>query len=177
MNKTKTFEPNKVAEACGLTEQQQKFADYYLFVTGLNGEKAAELAGYVICDPKKYEQSEEKIAYWTKIQYMKIARDLLNNPKVLEYINIVRTNMENQLVIDKLWVVKKLKEFAETGSERTQLEATKLLGQTLLMFTEVVRNENSTEDPAKIIQDAIAKRKEEVKENNVLEFQKVKNGN
>jgi hypothetical protein len=79
-----------------------------------------------------------------------------------------------------LWVLQKLKKLADKGSERTQLEAAKLLGQTMNMFQPETIVSNS-EDPSAIIKAALEKRKkdaekaEEINEPNVLPFKATTN--
>lgn len=161
------FDPNIIAKEYGLTEKQQAFADYYIFVCGLNGESAVEMAEYAIePTPGTYKTEEEKERFKV-LNARKRARELLSNTKVLNYIRDVRENMDKQLIVDKYYVIHKLKKLSETGTERTQLEATKLLGMTMSMFTETQKIEMS-DSPSNIVQQAFLKRKQE--ENNIIEF-------
>jgi hypothetical protein len=148
-----------LGEDLKLSKQQIAFADYYVFVAGLDGEKAVDMAGYKFSTYEKYENENLK-SYYINMQKQAKARDLLSNPKVLEYIRRLRNTLEQQLIVDKLWVIKKLKSLAENGSERTQIEATKLLGQTMNMFSDTQRIEVS-DDPSLILREAFRKRKEQ----------------
>jgi len=160
---------DKLAKEYELTDLQQKFADYFVFVTGLNAPLAVELAGYKVIN-EDYEYENDQLQEFYKIkQTNKIVKELLNNAKVLKYINKIRKELDNQLIIDKLWVINKLKQLAENGGENTQLKATELLGKTMEMFTEKTKNIEGTDDPAKIAKEAYEKRMQ-----NVIEFKEKK---
>jgi hypothetical protein len=77
--------------------------------------------------------------------------------------------MDQQLIVDKLWVIHKLKSLSDQGSERTQLEATKLLGQTMNMF-QPEQMLLIQDDPGQIVKDAIRKRMEESKGKKLIPF-------
>jgi phage terminase small subunit len=171
--KSETFNPNELAKQLGLTNQQQKFCDYYTYVCGLDGEKAVEMAEYKFGNYDNY--SPELKEMYLSIQRKRAVRELLDNVDILRYIKALRDNMDGQLIIDKLWVIQKLKKLAETGTERTQLEATKMLGQNLHMFGAEVEV-NIADDPSQIMKKAFEKRKEEERiAKNTVEF-KAKTG-
>jgi phage terminase small subunit len=174
--KTKESELNN-AELLGkqLTEKQQKFCEYGVFLTGLDWVKAADLAGYSVGTEEQYAKYENQglADYYRNMQWLRIARENLKLPHVLRFIKALREEMDNQLIVDKLWVINKLKKMADEGSERTQLEATKLLGQTMNMFqaeTQVV----VADDPSAIVQKAFAERmkKEKEQNKNIVPFNK-----
>jgi len=165
--KSDEFDPQALADELRLTETQRKFADYFVFLTGLDGPKAVELAGYKLDVDTTNYKDDRVSGYYKSLKLRTKARELLNNPKILRYIKEIRDNLDKQLIVDKLWVIQKLKNLADSGSERTQLEATKLLGQYHQLFTEVQRYEIA-DDPSKIIQEAMERRK-----GNVIPFNKV----
>jgi phage terminase small subunit len=164
----------KIVEELKLTDKQQKFAEYGVFVTGLDWVKAVEMAEYSF-GKENYDKdyADGNIgSYYLDMQKKRKARELLSNPKILKYIKALRDEMDNQLIVDKLWVINKLKTMAEAGSERTQLEATKLIGQTLQMFQADVQI-NVADSPAKITQEAFEKRMAEDKAaKNTIPFSK-----
>jgi hypothetical protein len=160
---------NAVANEIGLTEKQKAFAENYVFVTGLDANAAVELAGYKVeYDYEGYSEETAEVFKYKRIA--SLVRELLNNKKVLTYIKILREELENQLLVDKLWVIKKLKTLATQGSENVQLKATELLGKHLEMFTERQKIEG-VEDPAVIVKKAFEIRKKREKEN-IIEFKK-----
>lgn len=149
-----------LAKEIGLTEKQKKAADYYVFVTDLDAEAAVELAGYSFGSEKATEDTK-------KINRKRVAYDFIHNVKVLRYISQIRELMSNQIIVDKLWVINKLKTLAESGSENTQIRALELLGKTMQMYADKQVIEN-VGDPAKIAKEAFKRRQK-----NVVEF---KNG-
>jgi hypothetical protein len=162
------FDPEKLAKELGLTDKQRAFADYYVFVAGLDGVKAVEMAGYAKnkCEGITDERQRE---YYINMSYMKTARDLLANKAIISYIRALRDNLDKQLIVDKLWVINKLKTLASgKTTERTQLEATKLLGQTMSLFVESQKLEIAN-DPSEIVKNAFKKRMME-ENNNIIEF-------
>lgn len=160
---------DQIAKELELTPKQRSFAENYVFVTGLDPNAAIELSEYVL-DYKNENYSEEMMEIYRQKRKAHLIRELLNNPKVLNYIKILRDELENQLIVDKLWVIKKLKTLATQGSENVQLKATELLGKHLEMFTEKQKIEG-VEDPAEIVRKAYEIRKKREKEN-ILEFKK-----
>jgi hypothetical protein len=176
MAASREIDLEREAKEIGLTEKQKQFCEYFIFVCGLDAEKAVELSEYEIGQEnykEKYAGKESLARYYMDLQIKRIARKLLNNVKIIRYINYLKDTLDSSLIIDKLWVVQKLKKLAEKGSEKTQLEATKLLGQTMSMFQpETIVS--SIDDPGQIVRDAIAKRKreEEPIAGNLIEFGK-----
>lgn len=166
----------KMAKEAGLTELQTRFAFYYVFVTGLNGKEAVDLAGY---SWGRYDTNEDydegKREFYKELLQRQQAKNLLDNPKILAFITKLRKEMDNQLIVDKLWVIQKLKKLAEKAeSESIQLRATEKLGETMDMFGSRVIETDEREDPAKIASAAFEKRKAAMKNKpeNVVEFQK-----
>ena len=158
---------DKLSKELGLTELQKRFCDYYVFVTGLNAELAVELSGYSVESTNTEKYDEKMIAYYKELTIKRLVRVLVSNPKILKYITAIRKELNNQLVVDKLWVINKLKKLADVGSENTQLKATELLGKTMEMFTDKKVIE-SVEDPSKIMKEVFEKRKLK----NTVEFKK-----
>lgn len=164
---------DELAKRLDLTEKQRLFADAYVFLTGLDGVAAAKFAGYKCDYPTNYPEDKKK--YYETLAYQGRARENLNNPKVLEYISTIRDNLDKQLVVDKLWVVNKLKNLAEQGTEATQLKATEMIGKILGMFIDHQKIEVTDEDPAVIARKAIEIRRSQIneeKKNNIVEFSK-----
>lgn len=146
----------KLAEEYKLTQLQKAFAEYYVYVTGLDGPAAVELAGYKL--DKDFEGYDERTAEVFKRKAISSrARELLDNPKVTKYINALRTNLENHLIVDKLWVIKNLKDLAMTGTETTRIRALELLGKNLEMFTDRQKIED-VGNPGEIAQKAFESR-------------------
>lgn len=168
---SKAIKPESIAKKLQLSEHQERFANAYIYF-GMNGLEAVKLAGYQVnYDESKY--SEDKRAYYEELVYRGIAKENLENPKVIEYIKTIREQLNNSLVLDKYWVVEKLKKLADTGSESTQLKATELLGKTLSMFNEVQKVEVTEESAGDLVKAAFEKRKQqqkELKEKNILQF-------
>lgn len=157
---------NKLAKELRLTEKQKLFAEYFVFVTGLEAVPAVELAGYkLVNDDYSFKDEQVKEMFRMKEAY-KTSRSLLNNHKILRYISALREELNNQLIVDKLWVIKKLKDLALTGCESTQLKATELLGKTLELFTDKSKVYEGVDDPAKIARESFEKRIN----NNVVNF-------
>lgn len=155
----------------GLNQKQMSFVEYYLFITGLNAVEAVKLAGYI--DEAKYDPnlSEAEVKAYKELNFKNQANRLLRNPAIKKAIVLIREDMNEMLIVDKLWVLNKLKTLAEKGSENVQLRATELLGKALSMFTEVTQVQ-SVEDPAAIARANFAERMAKEKDN-VVEF---KNG-
>jgi phage terminase small subunit len=103
------FDADALCKKLELTDKQRAFADYYIFLTGLDAEKAVVLAGYEINYVDKKFKDPEEAEQIRKIQLKRQARSLLNNPKIIQYIKAVRENLEEQLLVDKIWVIQKLK--------------------------------------------------------------------
>lgn len=164
--KPKNDEFDKLAKKYKLTDKQRLFAEYYVYVTGLDGPAAVKLAEYsTINENYKFASEDMKEIYDTR-QTNKIARDLLDNKKVLGYIGELRKNLENHLIVDKLWVLDNLKKLAMSGCETTKIRALELIGKSMEMFTEKTKVE-SVEDPGAIAREAFKKRME-----NTVEFKK-----
>jgi len=144
-----SFDIDMSAKECGLTENQKNFCINYVFISGLDPYVAYETAGYKVPD----ELSDSNKKKWISSNVMK----LLGNPKVLKFIKIIRDEMENQIIVDKFWVIDKLKKLAEKGSEATQIKATELLGKTFSMFSDRQVIETA-EDPGKLAKEAFEKR-------------------
>lgn len=164
---TKKVNFDKLAQEYGLNELQQKFAEYFVYVTGLDGPTAVELAGYSVVNDNYDYKTEELKDYYKYIQKKRIARDLLGNSKVLQYITALRDDLNNQLIVDKLWVIDNLKRIVTTGSEQGQIKALELIGKTMEMFVDKSKTFEGVEDPAKIAKEAFEKRQQ-----NVVEFEK-----
>jgi phage terminase small subunit len=132
-----------------LTEQQRNFAIAYTLVTDFDALEAVDAAGY------KYESASEKDNLSNK---RKMARSLLNNPKIKEYIATLVEERDNQTIIDKTFVKNGLKKLAiSANNENTQVKAYELLGKELGMF--VNKEEISiSDDPGEIAKKAFESR-------------------
>lgn len=165
----------KLGKEHGLTEMQTKFCYYYVFVCNLNGRDAVECAGYSSgkYDEKDYDERTKK--YYEDLVYRNIAKNMLDNPKVLELITRLRDELNNQLIVDKLYVLQNLKRLAETATESIQLRALEKLGETMELFGQKTIIEER-EDPSRNAREAFQRRKE-AERSNVVEFSKeVENG-
>ena len=150
----------KLAKDHGLTEMQTKFAYYYVFVTGLNGPMAVELAGYSCGN---YDGYDEKVReYYTTAIRKQQAKGLLDNPKVLTLITSLREEMSKQIIVDQLYVIQNLKRLAETAPESVQLRALEKIGETMEMFGQKTIIDDRT-DPARVAAEAFEKRRAEMK--------------
>lgn len=165
------FDFESLAKEHKLTDLQTKFAYYYVFVTGLNGPQAAEFAGYSPgnYDDKDYDDKTKE--YYKGLVFRNMAKNLLDNPKVLTLITRLRDELSNQLIVDKLYVLQNLKRLAETGtSENIQLRALEKLGETMELFkTTTVVEER--EDPARLAAEAFERRMAAEK-NKTVDFKK-----
>lgn len=130
----------------GLTRMQRDFIMYFIFLTNMNALQAVALAGYTHGVTEEDEDTKNRLI---QLRYQTIANELLKNPKVVKGIKMIKDEMSEAMIVDKFWVLNKLKTLAERGSENIQLKATELLGKTLSMFTDV-SVEKSVEDPASI---------------------------
>ena len=136
---------NLIKDHRGLTEKQEGFCINYVYYTGLNAKEALGLAGY------KY----------TGVHQSKIIQQLFRNPKVKKRINELIEERNNEILVDKLWEIKKLKTMAESAnSDMAQIKAIELLGKTMNIFSETHVYENR-EDPGKVIREARRKRQEQ----------------
>lgn len=154
----------------GLTSMQTDFVNYFLFITGMDAVEALKLAGYSHGVNEKENIDPLLRENFIRMRYQTMANDFLKNPKIVKTIGLIKAEMNDSLIVDKLWVLKKLKSLAEKGSENTQLQATKLLGQHLSMFVEVQKVEQ-VEDPA-----SIARAGFEARKNNIVDFNTEKDG-
>jgi len=140
----------------GLTKQQQLFAELYVLVNGLNGVDSVVGAGYKFGDYSNYP--EDKREWYINLKAKQIARHNLKNPKICKYIKYLQDNMGSQIGVNRFYVIEKLKNLAEKGTESTQLKALELLGKSLAMFTDVKEINDTKEDPAAIMKKAFEER-------------------
>lgn len=165
------FDPEKLAEEYKLTDMQRKFAEFYVYVTNLNGKLAVELAGYKV-DKDQYESYPENIKEKYKQRELNtIARNLLNNPKIIKYIDALRSNLESHLIVDKLWVINGLKDLAMNGGENAKIRALEMLGKYVGIFSDAIKLDIDS-DPAEMAKKAFEKRKQL---ENTVEFKKQEN--
>jgi phage terminase small subunit len=153
---------DKLASDLKLTDNQKKFCEFYVYVTGLDGFAAVELSGYKVdkSDMEGYDERTKEIYTKKAISYK--LRELLNNNNVVKYIDSLRKNLENHLIIDKLWVIKNLKDLAMSGTEMTRIRALELLGKHLEMFTVKTKIEEIN-DPGEIAKTAFERRMNTIK--------------
>lgn len=149
---------DKTRDHRGLTESQEAFCINYVYYTGLKAHEALNLAGYNYTG----RRNEDKAIH-----------ELFKNPKIKKRINELLEERNNEILVDKLWVIKNLKEMAEKSqSEMAKIKAVELLGKTMSMFSETYIHE-SREDPGKVIREARRKRQEKLdmeKHDNVVKF-------
>jgi hypothetical protein len=163
----------QLAKEYNLTVMQTKFAFFFVFVTNLNGPAAVELAGY---SPGNYDDYDERTReYYETLVRKQQAKTLLDNPKVLTLITKLREDLNNQLIVDKLYVLSWLKRLVEDEATagNVRLNALIKIGETMDMFgkREIIVDER--EDPAKIAREAFERRKQQAKESpNIVEFKK-----
>jgi phage terminase small subunit len=127
-----------------LSEQQKAFAEHYVFTTNMDAIAAIELAGYTYSAKSEHDNKHNK-----KLK----AHSLLCNKKVVKHIQRLIDEVNSSLTIDRFYVINKLKELVESGSESSQLKALELLGKHIHMFQEEQKI-TYTEDPAMIAQEA-----------------------
>lgn len=157
MAKKKDFDIDEYAKELGITDNQKNFCMNYVFLTALDPYKAYELAGYAI--PEGLDDRTKK--QWIHKNVMRT----LNSTKVRKYLTKLREEMENQLLVDRLYVTKKLKEFVEgNAAEGTKIKALELLGKSMSMFSDKQVIETA-EDPGKIAKEAF-----EMRKNNIIGF-------
>lgn len=140
----------------GLSKQQQKFADLYVFCTGLDGMRAVIEAGYRFGDYSNYP--EDKKEWFINLKAKQIARHNLKNPKICKYIKYLQENLSSQIGVDRFYVTEKLKGLVEQGSENIKIKALELLGKSIAMFTDVKEINEGKEDPAEIMKKAFEER-------------------
>jgi hypothetical protein len=160
---------NLLAKEYKLTDLQKAFAENFVFVTGLDAVAAVELAGYKVTNDDYEYNSEQTKEIFKQKRLSALARELLNNPKILKYISVLREELNNQLIVDKLWVLKNLKEIVNKGSENAKLKSLELIGKHLEMWTDKSKVYDGIEDPSKIAKEAFEKRKQQ----NVVEFREM----
>ena len=171
------FDFEALAKEYGLTEMQTRFCVYYVFFTNLNGPAAVELAGYSTGRDSTYvDYDEGKRDFYEKLVRSGKAKELLGNPKVVKLLTKLREELNNQLIVDKLYVINGLKYAWENQNDfppNVRLQALIKLGETMEMFKKVEVNVDEREDPAKLAREAFERRKQQAKESpNVVEFKK-----
>ena len=131
-----------------LTEKQRLFAEAY--VMGLSEQEAVRAAKYKMASDDN----------WRRDAY-RLAKLNMKNGKVRNYIELLREQMASSLVVDKLYVVEKLKNLAENGeTENIKIKALELLGKTFSMFTDKVETKTESSDPAELMRRVWEKKKE-----------------
>lgn len=166
MNKKKigkpAIHPETIAKGLGLSKQQQEFAEHYVYC-GMDGVSSAKACYQVNYDKTKY--SEEKREWYEELVYRGIAKENLRNKNVVAYIKELKDQLNENLGVDKYYVVDQLKRLAKSGSEATQIRALELLGKTLSMFNEVQKVDISEDKSAgDLAREAFEKRKEMMKQ-------------
>lgn len=145
-----------------ITEQQAKFAELYALEFDMNIGPAAREA---------YPQKNEVSSY-------NMGRKALQVKRVAEYVKALRAGLENNQLVDKIWIMERYKEMASKNggySENVQKGALADLAKIMGMFTE--KSEISiNEDPKDIIKKGRELRKKREKEAEILEFGKHDNG-
>lgn len=134
-----------------LTDKQRKFVEFYVY-TGRDGATALDLAGY------EFDDNASDTAC-NKRKYVTV---LLNNPNVQKYLTEVVDAYSAQISVDKTWVIDKLKERVENGSENIQIKALELIGKSFGMFSDRQIIERA-DDPAEIAQKAFEERKKQLR--------------
>lgn len=172
MNKPSlTKETKEKIEDLGLTNMQLDFVNYFIFITNMDAVEALKLAGYQHGVKDSPDLDPKTRDLYIDMHYKSKANDFLKNQKIVKCIKLIKEEMSEALVVDRMWVIKKLKSLADNGSENTQLKATELIGKHLSMFTEIQQIQ-SVEDPAAIARAAFNDRIREDQEK-IVEF---KNG-
>jgi len=123
-----------------LTEKQKSFADNVLFLDITPTESARNV--YIDC---------------TNDSVKRIASDNMKNRKILDYMSAVRKELEDSLLVDRFYVVKKLKHLCENGSENIQLKSAIELGKIRGMYIERIET-NSNETPQEILKKSFEKK-------------------
>ena len=137
----------------GLTDKQKKFCEAYVLVNDMDAGQSLLDAGYTFGGNER-TQAQNKLHR---------ANELLSSKKVQSYIDELRQRYTSDYVVDEMYVIKKLKNIAETGSnENVQLKALELLGKSRSMFTDKQVLTSDT-DAASIIQGNFAERMKKFK--------------
>ena len=133
------------------TPKQQKFVENIMLLNMAEG-KAILGAGYDVTG------SAEQITSNCGL----IARANLKSKAVKGYICAIRDEMKADLenIVDEYWIIHKIKDLADTGSENIQLKATEDLAKIRGMFTEKVEVTDATKDPKDVIKKAMDRRKQ-----------------
>jgi hypothetical protein len=131
----------------GLSPKQEQFAQAYVFLTNFDARQSAEIAGY------KNKSKTNKI---------NTAKNLVNNPKVKKRIKQLVSQRDEMIVVDKHWVLKKLKEIVDgnEGRPSVQLKALDMLAKSVKLYGDDVDSENNNTNAAQLMQATFEKRKE-----------------
>ncbi|MCC8069571.1 MAG: terminase small subunit [Ruminococcus sp.] len=115
----------------GLTEKQIRFCEEYLI--DLNATQSYLRAGY--------KAKNENVAGVEALR-------LLRNPKIAEYIQILREKQSERTGITSDKIIAELQKvaFADTEiTEKSKIKALELLGKHMGMFTEKIKEDKSQE--------------------------------
>jgi hypothetical protein len=102
-----------------LTDKQRKFADNILFLNMPKNEAYIDA----------YDASND-------IYLKRTVTRALESEVLVDYMNAIRQNLEESLLIDRYYIVRNLKKLAETGNENTQLKALVELGKIRGMYVD-----------------------------------------
>ena len=130
-----------------LTKKQKALVDNVIFLN-MSLDAAAKDAGYEVTSG-----SDETI----RANLRNMGRVTLNSTKVKEYVAAVRSEMEQTLLIDKFFIIRKFKELSEQGGENTQLKATENLGKILGLYVDK-QEVSVSNNPGVLAKEAFQKR-------------------
>ena len=128
-----------------LTDLQREFCVNYVYLCEFDAKKAVEMT-----------YKKEGSAAQSNICHKE--RELMNDDRIRDYITELVEQRDSMFIVDKLFVIKKLKGLVETGAENIQLKALELLGKTMSMFSDRQEVVDVGEDPAKLAKEAFSKR-------------------
>jgi hypothetical protein len=137
----------------GLNKRQRAFCEAYVYLTEYDITRAMELAGY-----RNVSKYDLKI----------LGKKMLKKPKILAQIKKMKEVKEQETVVDKLWIVTKLKKIVDDNEHHPnfQLKALELLGKYLNMFGENKNVDPETQvDAADVAKAAFEERKKLLKLN------------
>jgi hypothetical protein len=134
----------------GLTPKEEEFCYNYIFVTVFNKEQSIKNAGYELDSPILRERR---------------AKDLLARKPVQTRIRAMMDERDNTPVVDKLWIIQKLKQIIEDNDKNAtaQIRALELLGKHYGIFADKQIIEDYR-DPGVIAKEAFERSKKKLLE-------------
>lgn len=153
---------NKDIKLKELTDMQEEFCYAYVYITLFDAVEAYRIVSNL--------KDERAIGRAAKI--------LLSEPNVRARIDELMKERHDTPVVDKFWVLKKIKKIVDDcdGKPQFQLKALELLGKHLGLFAETITLDEH-KDAADVAQSAFENRKKLILFKNKLEEEKVGESN